>query len=100
MLDRDIVLKSGIHGIAKPPESINNTSRWYSAKEKKWIINHPSKKQLSIKKKERSRNRMKIIRNVPSSVHFPEATSTKKRNKVNLLWIALYFQYAEVNILR
>ncbi|MCL5874260.1 MAG: hypothetical protein M1161_02840 [Candidatus Thermoplasmatota archaeon] len=77
MLNRDIVVKTGIRGIPEPFESINDTTKWYSAREKKWISAHPEKKQLSVEEIEKRRERMKSIRKVPSLIQFQEMTDSK-----------------------
>ena len=77
MLNRNIVVRSGIEGIPDPPDSIRDYEKWYSAKERKWILNHPEKKQLSGEEIERRRLRMKSIRKMSSVIHFPEMTDSK-----------------------
>ncbi|MEM3192967.1 MAG: hypothetical protein QXV17_13300 [Candidatus Micrarchaeaceae archaeon] len=62
MLNRDIVIKSGIRGIPEPPDTVNDTTKWYQDKERKWILKHPEKKQLSLEELERRRQRMKSVR--------------------------------------
>jgi hypothetical protein len=77
MLNRDIVVKSGIHGIPEPIESIRDTTKWHFIKETRWISIHPKMKQLSDEEIERRRERMKSIRKVHSSIHFPETAKEK-----------------------
>ncbi|MEM3859838.1 MAG: hypothetical protein QW478_10615 [Candidatus Micrarchaeaceae archaeon] len=62
MLNRDIVIKSGIRGIPEPPDTVKDTTKWYQDKESKWILKHPEKKQLSLEELEKRRLRMKNIR--------------------------------------
>ena len=77
MLNRNIVVKSGIWGIPDPPDTIKNPMRWYSDKERKWRLNHPEKKRLSSEEIERRRLRMKSIRKMSSAIHFPETMDPK-----------------------
>lgn len=77
MLNRDIVTKSGIRGIPEPPESIKDTKKWYSSKEKKWILSHPEKKQLSVEEIEKRRERMKSIRKAYSFIHSPKIDNSR-----------------------
>ena len=77
MLNRNIVVKSGIWGIPDPPDTIKDPMKWYSGKERKWIKSHPEKKQLSGDEIERRRLRMKSIRKMSSVIHFPEMTDSK-----------------------
>ncbi|MEM3860721.1 MAG: hypothetical protein QW478_15225 [Candidatus Micrarchaeaceae archaeon] len=62
MLDRDITIKSGIRGIFEPSDTVKDPMKWYQDKERKWILKHPEKKQLSVEELERRRQRMKSIR--------------------------------------
>ena len=41
MLNRNIVVRSGIEGIPEPPDSIRDYEKWYSDKGRKWIESHP-----------------------------------------------------------
>ena len=78
MLNRNIVVKSGIQGVpCDLPDSVKDTEKWYSDKERKWILGHREKKQLSFEEIEKRRSRMKSIRKVPSSIQFPEMASSK-----------------------
>jgi len=77
MLNRNIVVRSGIEGIPDPSDTIKNPMGWYSTKERKWILNHPEKKQLSGEEIERRRLRMKSIRKTSSAIHFQEMTDLK-----------------------
>ncbi|MEM3192364.1 MAG: hypothetical protein QW292_09785 [Candidatus Parvarchaeota archaeon] len=62
MLDRDITIKSGIRGIFEPSDTVKDPMKWYQDKERKWILKHPEKKQLSLEELEKRRQRMKSIR--------------------------------------
>ena len=77
ILNRNIVVRSGIEGIPDPPDTIKNPMGWYSDKERKWILNHPEKKQLSSEEIEKRRLRMKSIRKTSSAIHFPEMMDSK-----------------------
>jgi hypothetical protein len=77
MLNRNIVVRSGIEGIPDPPDTIKDPEKWYSDKERKWILNHPEKKQLSSEEIERRRLRMKSIRKTSSAIHFQEMIDSK-----------------------
>lgn len=72
MLNRNIVIKRAIRGIPDPRENARNPDEWYRSKEERWISVHHEKRPLSSEETERRRNRMKMIRKVPSSIHFPE----------------------------
>ena len=77
MLNRNIVVRSGIEGIPDPPDSIKNHEKWYAEKERKSIESHPEKRPLSGEEIERRRLRMKSIRKTSSAIHFPEMTDSK-----------------------
>ena len=78
MLNRDFTVRRGIGGIeSDPPDTIKNPERWYQLRERKWILAHPEKKQLSEQEIEKRRLRMISIRKVPSSIHFPEIIDSK-----------------------
>ena len=77
MLNRNIVVKSGIWGIPDPPDTIKNPMRWYSDKEKKWTDSHPEKKQLSDIEIEKRRSRMIEIRKARSIIQNSEMTNFK-----------------------
>ena len=77
MLNRNIVMRSDIEGIPEPPDTIRDIEKWYSDKERKWILNHPEKKQLSSEEIERRRLRMKSIRKTSSAIHFQEMIDSK-----------------------
>ena len=77
MLNRNIVVKSGIWGIPDPPDTIKNPMRWYSDKERKWILNHPEKKQLSDIEIEKRRSRMIEVRKARSIIQNSEMTNFK-----------------------
>ncbi len=40
MLNRNIVVRSGIEGIPEPPDTIRDIEKWYSDKERKWVEEH------------------------------------------------------------
>ncbi|MEM3192857.1 MAG: hypothetical protein QXU98_07605 [Candidatus Parvarchaeota archaeon] len=61
MLDRNITIKSGIRGIPEPPNT-KDPMKWYLNKERKWLLEHPEKKQLSLEEIERRRQRMKTLK--------------------------------------
>ncbi|MEM4091071.1 MAG: hypothetical protein QXQ46_10115 [Thermoplasmatales archaeon] len=61
MLNRDIVIKSGIRGISEPSNT-KDPMKWYLDKERKWLLEHPVKKQLSLEEIERRRQRMKTLK--------------------------------------
>ncbi|MEM0159911.1 MAG: hypothetical protein QW393_04110 [Candidatus Micrarchaeaceae archaeon] len=61
MLNRNIVVKSGIRGIPEPPNT-KAPMKWYQDKERKWLFEHPVKKQLSLEEIERRRQRMKTLK--------------------------------------
>lgn len=78
ILDRDFTIRRGIVGVnPDPPDTIKNPDKRYDSKEKKWILAHPEKKQLSEHEIEKRRLRMKSIRKMPSSIHFPEIIDSK-----------------------
>ena len=77
MLNRNIVVRSGIEGIPDPPDTIKNPMRWYSDKERKWILNHPEKKQLSDIEIEKRRSRMIEVRKARSIIQNSEMTNFK-----------------------
>ncbi len=78
MLNRDIVVKSGIRGIPlDPPDTINNPDKWYKSKERKWIANHPIKKQISGEEIKRRADHMKMIRKTYSFIGFRETLDSK-----------------------
>ena len=77
MLNRNIVVRSGIEGIPDPPDTIKNPMRWYSDKEKKWTDSHPEKKQLSDIEIEKRRSRMIEIRKARSIIQNSEMTNFK-----------------------
>ncbi|MEM0135157.1 MAG: hypothetical protein QXU18_08035 [Thermoplasmatales archaeon] len=62
MLDRDITVRSGIRGIPEPPDTVKDSMKWYLDKERKWLLEHPVKKQLSLEEIERRRQRMKTLK--------------------------------------
>ncbi|MEM0135770.1 MAG: hypothetical protein QXU18_11215 [Thermoplasmatales archaeon] len=62
MLDRDVVIRSGIRGIPEPPDTVKDPMKWYLDKERKWLLEHPVKKQLSLEEIERRRQRMKTLK--------------------------------------
>ena len=77
MLNRNIVVRSGIWGIPDPPDTIKNPMKWYSDKERKWIGSHPEKKQLSDIEIEKRRSRMIEIRKARSIIQNSEMTNLK-----------------------
>ena len=77
MLNRNIVVRSGIEGIPEPPDTIKDYEKWYSDKERKWTESHPEKKQLSESEIEKRRSRMIEIRKARSVIHFPEIADSK-----------------------
>ncbi len=78
MLDRNIVIKSGIKGIPlDPPDTIKNSEKWYRSKEKKWIANHPIKKQISKVERQRRSDHMKTVQKMHSFVGFNETLDSK-----------------------
>ena len=77
MLNRNIVVKSGIWGIPDPPDAIKNPMKWYSDKERKWIKSHPEKKQLSDIEIEKRRSRMKEVRKARSIIQNSEIMDLK-----------------------
>ncbi len=81
MLDRDIVVKSGIRGIPLDPlDTVNNPDKWYRSKERKWIVNHPMKKQISGEEMKRRADHMKMIRKMHSFIGFKETLDSKGVN--------------------
>ena len=70
-------MRSDIEGIPEPPDTIRDIEKWYSDKERKWILNHPEKKQLSGEEIERRRLPMKSIRKTSSAIHFKEMMDSK-----------------------
>jgi len=62
MLNRDIIVKSGIWGIQDPPDTIRNTTKWYEDKKRKWIHKHPVRKKLSMEEVQRRIVHMKTVR--------------------------------------
>ena len=77
MLNRNIVVKSGIWGMPDPPDTIKDPEKWYSDKERKWILNHPEKKQLSNIEIEKRRSRMKEVRKARSTIQNSELMDSK-----------------------
>ncbi len=78
MLDRDIVIKSGIEGIPlDPPDTVKNSEKWYKTKEKKWLSNHPIKKQISEAEVQRRANRMKMVQKTHSLIDFWKEPDSK-----------------------
>jgi hypothetical protein len=77
MLNRNIVVRSGIEGIPEPPDSIKNPEKWYSDKQRKWTLGHPQKKQLSNEEIEKRRSRMKEIRKAHSTIQNSEIIDSK-----------------------
>ncbi len=78
MLNRDIIVKSSIRGIPlDPPYTVNNPDKWYKSKERKWIANHPIKKQISVEEIKRRADHMKMIRKMYSFIGFREAFDSK-----------------------
>jgi hypothetical protein len=42
MLNRNITVKSSIQGVPNdPPDSIKDSFKWYSEKERSWLLRHP-----------------------------------------------------------
>ncbi len=78
MLDRDIIVKSGIRGIPlDPPDTVKNSEKWYNSKQRKWIINHPIKKQISGEEIKRRADHMRMIRKTYSFIGFRETLESK-----------------------
>ena len=77
MLNRNIVVKSGIWGIPDPPDTIKGPEKWYSDKERKWIDSHHEKKQLSNIEIEKRRSRMKEVRKARSTIQNSELMDLK-----------------------
>ena len=77
MLNRNIVVRSGIEGIPDPPDTIKDPEKWYSDKESKWTLNHPEKKQLSDIEIEKRRSRMKEVRKARSTIQNSELMDLK-----------------------
>ncbi len=78
MLNRDIIVKSGIRGIPlDPPDTVKNSEKWYNSKERKWLINHPIKKQISKVERQRRSDHMKMIRKMYSFIGFRETLDSK-----------------------
>lgn len=78
MLDRDFTIRKGIEGIdPDPPDTVKNSEKWYQFKERKWILKHREKKQLSTEEIKRRSERMKSIRKMPSVIQSRETTDLK-----------------------
>ncbi|MEM3859516.1 MAG: hypothetical protein QXV17_13915 [Candidatus Micrarchaeaceae archaeon] len=62
MVNRNIVVKSGIRGILEPPDTVKDPMKWYQDKERKWILIHPEiSKQRIEDMKERGRKSIGFI---------------------------------------
>ncbi len=78
MLDRDIIVKSGIRGIPlDPPDTVKNSEKWYKSKERRWIINHPIKKHISEAEVQRRANRVRAIQKMRPFIGFREIIDSK-----------------------
>ncbi len=78
MLNRDIVVKSGIRGIPlDPPDTVKDSNKWYKSKERKWIVNHPIKKQISEAEVQRRTNLIRAIQKMHPFIGFRETLDSK-----------------------
>lgn len=77
MLNRNITVGSRICGVSEPSESMSDSLKRYSDREKKWILAHPEKKQLSVEEIEKRAERMKAVRKAHLFTQSEEMTDSK-----------------------
>jgi len=63
MLNRDIIVKSGIRGApSDPPDNVRDPMAWYEKREKLWLARHPEREKLSKEEVQRRIAHMKTLR--------------------------------------
>ena len=81
MLNRDIVVRSGVQGIPDPPDTVKDPEKWYSEKERKWIEGHHeisrTRSDILRQRGKRLAESRKLIQKVASDNANSEITDSK-----------------------